>query len=98
MTDSKKHEHPDHAAEMVKLNRISGQIEGIKRMIEDDRHCPEILAQLRAVRAALRTVESNVLEKHLQLCVTEAILHGDDDEKNARITEIKELFKRYEDA
>jgi len=91
MTDK----HPCHKAELAKLNRIAGQIEGVKRMIDDNRYCPEILAQLKAVRSAVRTVEANVLENHLQHCVTDAINTGNTQEK---IDEIKDLFKRYDEA
>lgn len=90
--------HPDHFSEIPKLNRISGQVDGIKRMIEEGRYCPDILIQLRAVRSALRSIEANILEEHLHSCVSEAILHGNEAEKNARISEIKDLFKRYEGA
>ena len=51
-----------HSAELSKLNRIAGQIEGIKKMITDHRDCTEVLTQLRAVRSALKTVEANVRE------------------------------------
>ena len=69
-------EHPCHQSEIGKLNRISGQVEGIKKMIEDGRYCPDILTQLRAARAAIRTVEANILETHLQHCVTDALAQG----------------------
>lgn len=94
MTDN----HPCHKAEIGKLNRIAGQVEGIKKMVEDGRYCPDILTQLRAVRSAIRTVEANVLEKHLQHCVTDAFAHGDQKEAQAKIDEIKNLFKRYDGA
>ncbi|MCB1721970.1 MAG: metal-sensitive transcriptional regulator [Rhodospirillales bacterium] len=87
-------QHPCHNAEIPKLNRIAGQIEGIKRMIEDGRYCPDILTQLRAARAAIRTVEAHVLETHLHHCVAEAMTADNAQEK---IDEIKDLFKRYDE-
>ena len=54
-----------HKENLSRLNRIAGQIEGIKKMIEDGRDCPDIISQLRAVRSAVKSVESNILEKHL---------------------------------
>lgn len=89
--------HPSHKAELPRLNRISGQVDGIKKMIEEGRYCPDILTQLRAARAALRTVESAILESHLGHCVSDAVQQGDPAEKAAKITEIVTLFKRYED-
>lgn len=87
--------NPSHKSELGKLNRIAGQIEGIKRMVEEERHCPDILTQLRAARAALRTVEAHVLETHLQHCVAEAMTNGSKKQAQQKIDEIKNLFKRY---
>ncbi len=47
------HKHPSHDAEIKRLNRIAGQIEGVKKMVDEGRYCPEILSQLRAVRSAV---------------------------------------------
>ncbi len=94
MNKKNKDSHPCHNAELPKLNRIAGQIEGVKRMIEEERHCPDILTQLRAVRAAIRTVEAHVLETHLHHCVVEAMTTDNAQEK---IDEIKDLFKRYDE-
>jgi DNA-binding FrmR family transcriptional regulator len=88
---------PRYEGEVPRLNRVSGQINGIKKMIEDGRYCPDILTQLRAARAALRTIEANILEAHLGSCVSEAMLHGDQTEKDLKIMEIVTLFKRYDD-
>jgi CsoR family transcriptional regulator, copper-sensing transcriptional repressor len=89
-------DHPCHHGELKKLNRISGQIEGIKKMIEEHRYCPDILTQLRAVRSALRAIEANVLETHLQSCVADAMLAGNEKENKKKIEELKDLFKRFD--
>lgn len=91
MTDN----HPSHTNELGRLNRIAGQIEGIKRMIEEHRHCPDILTQLKAVRSAIRTVEANILETHLNSCVAESLESGDKNAAREKIDEIKDLFKRF---
>ena len=90
-------EHPHHDVELPKLNRVGGQIEGIKRMISEGRDCTDILTQLRAARAAIRRIEADILETHLKNCVAEAILSGDAAETEAKIEEIRSLFKRYEE-
>lgn len=90
------HNHPDHGGELPRLNRVAGQIDGIKRMIGEERHCTEILAQLKAARAALKTVEANILEAHLQSCVRDAMSSGDPAEIDGKIEELKDLFKRFE--
>jgi len=66
-------------------------------MIEDGRYCPEILAQLRAARAALRRVEAEILEAHLQHCVADALARGDEHDTSQKIAELKELFQRYDE-
>lgn len=86
--------NPNHCGNLPRLNRISGQIEGIKKMIEEGRYCPDILIQLRAVRSALKAVESNVLQTHLQHCVAQSF--DSETEKNQKIEELKMLFDRFE--
>ena len=90
------HQHPPHKQELPRLNRVGGQIEGIKRMIEEGRYCPDILTQLRAARAAIRNVELQILDRHLSMCVTEAFLAGDADAQKQKVDEIRELIKRFD--
>lgn len=85
-----------HDTEIGKLNRIAGQIEGIKKMIAEQRHCPDILTQLRAVRSAIRTVEANILETHLKSCVTDSLTSGNAEDAHNKIEELKDLFKRFD--
>ncbi|HPD83147.1 MAG: metal-sensitive transcriptional regulator [Alphaproteobacteria bacterium] len=89
--------HPDHTEELTRLNRIGGQVSGVKKMIEENRYCPDILTQLKALRSAIKTVEANILERHLAGCITKAIQDGSKKEQQKKIDEIKEIFKRYED-
>jgi DNA-binding FrmR family transcriptional regulator len=95
-SDCCKHIYPDHSVELKRLSRIQGQIEGVRKMIEERRYCPEILTQLRAVRAALAALEANVLESHLQSCVTDAFASGNEKEREQKIRELKEIFRRFE--
>ena len=87
-------DNPSHMENMPRLNRIAGQIEGIKKMIEDGRYCPEIISQLRAVRSAVKAVESNILQKHLQHCVAQSFSCKEDKDK--KIEELKMLFDRFD--
>jgi DNA-binding FrmR family transcriptional regulator len=89
-------QQPSHQAQLKSLNRVSGQIEGIKKMIEDSRYCPEILTQIRAVRAALRSVEANIFETHLHHCVAQSITTASPQDAKAKIEELKDLFKRFD--
>ncbi len=87
--------HPDHRDQLSRLNRIGGQVEGIKRMIEEQRYCPDILIQLRAIRAALQTVEGHLLHRHLNQCVADAFRNGDDTTREKKIAELQELYRRF---
>ena len=86
--------NPSHLENIPRLNRIAGQIEGIKKMIEDGRYCPDILSQLRAVRSAVKAVEGNILKSHLQSCVAQSF--ENDIDKEQKIEELKNLFDRFE--
>ncbi len=87
--------NPDHSGQIPRLNRIIGQLEGIKKMIEANRYCPDILTQLRAVRSAVRSVEGNILQSHLRHCVAQSF--ASPEERDRKISELKTLFDRFED-
>ena len=87
-------EFPDHSKEISRINRINGQLEAVKRMIEDRRYCPEIMIQLKSVYAATKSLESAILEKHLQSCVADAFNSKDPKESKLKIQELVNLFNR----
>jgi|TARA_Y100000385_G_C13008067_1_gene600387 DNA-binding FrmR family transcriptional regulator len=93
-TDCCQSGHPSHQNECKNLNRLSGQIEGIKKMIEERRYCPEIITQLRAIQAATKSIESNILERHLKSCVQDAF-KSSSEESESKIEELIKIFKRY---
>ena len=82
-------QHPDYGKEVPRLNRVSGQIDGVKRMIAERQYCPNILTQLRAVRAAVNSIEANILETHLDACVTDAFNSSDEKAKHKKMAELK---------
>lgn len=82
----------DNTAQAARLNRIIGQLQGIGRMIEAQRYCPEILVQTRAVVSAVRALEGAILEEHLRHCVRDAFMAKAPTESEAIIQEIAELF------
>ncbi len=61
-----------------RLRRIEGQVRGIQRMVEDDRYCIDVLAQVSAATAALQSVALVLLDEHLGHCVTDAVQAGGD--------------------
>ncbi len=87
--------HPDHAKELARLNRVAGQVEGIKKMIEKQAYCPDILTQLRAVRSAVNAIEANILEAHLDACVADAFASNKRENAAQKISELKALYKRF---
>jgi DNA-binding FrmR family transcriptional regulator len=90
-----KHEaHPDHSSVLPRLNRVQGQIAGIERMISDGRYCVDILVQFRAAMAALRNIEVEVFERHLNHCVSSALISKDKKQAQEKIQELSELLSR----
>jgi len=74
-----------------RLNRIIGQLQGIKKMIDDDKYCGDILIQLAASDKALRSLSNVILEEHMHTCLVKSINSGETKE----IDEILELFRRF---
>ena len=74
-----------------RLNRIEGQIRGIKKMIDEDRYCNDVLIQLSAVEASLKSLSNNILETHLYTCISEDIEKGNIEV----VDELVSLFKRF---
>ena len=92
MTDKPACKMPDHSAELEGLARIEGQIRGIKSMVVEGRYCVDILTQTRAVHAAIRRVERNILSAYLNTCVTEAFADGTPELRAEKVAEILTLF------
>ena len=77
-----------------RLSRIEGQVRGVTRMVAEGRYCIEVLTQLRAVRAALVRVETEMLKSHLDHCIEDAIVSGDATEQRKKASELIELLER----
>lgn len=74
------------------LNRISGSIDGVKKMIEEDRYCNDILIQLSAIDSSIKSLSSKLLDYHLRHCIKDAIQNENSD---SAIEEVLDLFKRF---
>ena len=74
-----------------RLNRISGQIQGIAKMVESDAYCNDLLIQLSAVENSVKSLSTHVLETHLYTCVPRELENGKFD----TIDELISLFKRF---
>jgi CsoR family transcriptional regulator, copper-sensing transcriptional repressor len=77
-----------------RLNRVDGQVRGIARMVEEDRYCIDVLTQLQAVRAALASIEKEMLKTHLHHCVEGAIVSGNAGEQRQKARELIDLLAR----
>jgi len=78
------------------LNRISylsGHLKGVKKMVQNEEYCIDIIKQNKAVIAALKKINDLVLENHLNTCVTEAIRGESLKERKKKISELLEIFK-----
>ena len=77
-----------------RLNRIEGQIRGIKGLIERDTYCDDVITQISAAQAALNSVAKILLEVHLKTCVLERIQKGDDEVLDEVLVTIQKLMKK----
>lgn len=78
---------------IVRLNRIEGQVRGVKGMIEKDVYCDDILNQLAAVQSALNGVGKLLLEHHMKSCVIERIQNGESEVVDELLKTVNKLMK-----
>ncbi|MBI4815746.1 MAG: metal-sensitive transcriptional regulator [Deltaproteobacteria bacterium] len=78
-----------------RLRRAKGQLDGIERMIADDRYCVDVLFQIAAVRAALGKAAELLLENHVNHCVSHALSSGTPSDRREKIDELLEVFSRF---
>ena len=79
--------------QLNRINYIQGHLKGIKKMIENDRYCIDVIKQNEAVLAAIKKVNRMILENHLNTCVTAAIKGKNEKERKKKIKELLEIFK-----
>ena len=78
-----------------RLRRIEGQVQGIQRMVEEDKYCVDILLQLAAVQGAVEQAQKLLLGQHIESCVAEAIRSGSTRERQKKVGELLEVFSRF---
>jgi DNA-binding FrmR family transcriptional regulator len=95
---SRRHPHPhtsrDRDELLKRLNRIGGQVEGIARMIEQDRYCIDVVTQIAAVRSALDALGLKLLREHAHGCVQHAVHSGSGDEAIEELMQVVQRFAR----
>lgn len=80
---------------LQRLSRAEGQMAAIRRMIEEDEGCVDVLLQISAVRGALGKAGQMLLGSHIETCVSEALSHGSDHERREQVVELMEVFGRF---
>lgn len=77
-----------------RISRIEGQLKGIKKMIQEDTYCNDVLIQLSAIENSIRSLSNHILENHLYSCVTRDLENGNLE----TLDEVISLFKRFHKA
>jgi CsoR family transcriptional regulator, copper-sensing transcriptional repressor len=78
-----------------RLRRIEGQVQGIQRMVEEDKYCVDILLQLTAVQGAVEQVQRLLLGRHIESCVADAVRSGSPRDRQKKMDELLEVFSRF---
>lgn len=76
-----------------RLNRIEGQVRGIRNMLENDSYCTDVLVQVQAVTAALNAFNREILANHIRTCVAQDIRAGKDETVEELVTVLQKLMK-----
>ncbi len=76
-----------------RLKSIAGHVRGIEKMVADDAYCIDVIKQVQAVQAALSKVSAEILDGHLQTCLTTAIRGENPEERQRVLREIQEVFE-----
>lgn len=96
VTSERKSHHSDKTKKnlVTRLNRVEGQIRGIKGLIEKNTYCDDVITQIAATQAALNSVAKILLEGHMKSCVVERIQEGDTEVVDELLTTIQRLMKK----
>ena len=90
---TKERDEQEYKDLIHRLNRIEGQIRGIRGMVERDAYCTDILVQVSAVNAALNSFNKVLLANHIKTCVTRDIKEGKDETVDELVTVLQKLMK-----
>lgn len=94
MEERKKHREEKEAKELInRINRIEGQVRGIRKMLEEERYCVDILTQVSAVQAALNSFNRLLLTEHIKSCVMEDIRGGREEAVDELCATLQKLMK-----
>lgn len=92
--NKKKHrEEKEYKDLLNRLNRIEGQVRGVKKMVEEDRYCIDILTQVSAISSALNSFNKVLLAEHIKSCVVDDIRRGNDEVVDELCSALQKLMK-----
>ncbi len=83
----------DYQDLITRLNRIEGQVRGVKKMLEEDRYCVDILTQVSAITCGLNAFNKKLLANHIKSCVVNDIRAGDDSVVDELCETLQKLMK-----
>lgn len=90
---TKHRSEEEYKALINRLNRIEGQVRGIRKMVENDAYCVDILTQVSAVQAALNAFNRELLANHIRTCVIDDIKKGNDETIDELVSLLQKLMK-----
>ena len=90
---TKKRSENEYTSLINGLNRIEGQVRGVKKMVETDAYCTDILVQVSAITAALNAFNRELLANHIKTCVADDIRKGNDETIDELVTTLSRLMK-----
>ncbi len=90
---TKKRSEEEYKALLNRLSRIEGQVRGIRKMVQTDTYCTDILTQVSAVRAALNAFNRELLANHIRTCVADDIRNGNDETIEELVSTLQKLMK-----
>ena len=90
---TKKRDEAEYKSLVNRLNRIEGQVRGIKNMLDNDAYCTDILTQISAIQAALNAFNKQLLSNHINTCVVENIKSGDCSVVDELVCTVQKLMK-----
>jgi len=80
---------------LKRLKRAEGQLAAVRRMVDEDEGCVDVLMQISAVRGALSKAGQVLLGSHIETCVSDAFTSGDEDARREQVDDLMKIFSRF---
>ena len=89
----KSREEKEYKDLINRLNRIEGQVRGVKKMVDEDRYCVDILTQTCAIEAAIRSFNKSLMSEHIRTCVVHDIKNDENEAVDELVKVVQRLMK-----